>query len=231
MTIENAALLPSPDIRGFGIVIAIETIAPHSSADHLGTVILLHGRDGPDGIAGDRGYRDIAKAIAAAGFRVLLPHYFDRTQACGLENDGGELDALGGEIERYGLWLEAIGGILKEESATGRPIGLVGYSLGGYLALTAAMVQRAVKGLVVCYAGVPTPFMGMAGSLPPTLILHGGLDQVIPVSESTALARLLHQHRVPHNVHIYPNAGHGFCGTDAEDALSRIVHFLTSMKS
>jgi dienelactone hydrolase len=212
-------------------VIPVETFIPQNPAGHLATVVLLHGRDGPDGIAGDRGYRDIAKAIASAGFRVLFPHYFDRTQACGPASDGGELDALGGEIERYGLWLEAIGGIIKEESTLGLPIGLVGYSLGGYLALTAAMVQRGVKGLVVCYGGVPTPFMGMAGSLPPTLILHGAMDRVIPVSEAAALAELLRRHRVPHELHVYPNAGHGFRGADAEDAQSRIVRFLTSMGS
>ncbi len=187
------------------------------------TVLLLHGRDGPAGIAGDRSYQDLASAVAAGGFRVALPWYFDRVPEA--EPPGDPLDEIGREIERYGLWLRAIGAVLRVAPEITRPVGLLGYSLGGYLALTAAMSWPGIAAVAVCYAGVPTPFVGLAGNLPPTLVLHGLADAVIPASAAKTLGALLRRHRVPHEIHLYPAAGHGFHGEDAEDAVRRVAAF------
>ena len=135
------------------------------------------------------------------------------------------MEFLSAEVERYGLWLEAIGSIIRAKRVASQPVGLLGYSLGGYLALTAAMAWREVAAVAVCYGGLPTPFLGLAAGLPPTLLLHGGADQVVPVTETTAVTDLLRSHRIAHEVHIYPQAGHGFQGADAEDAIRRIVEF------
>jgi carboxymethylenebutenolidase len=215
----------SCDIGGLSVV--VESFVPCWVRDRHSTVILLHGRDGADGMAGDRTYQDVAAAVAEAGFQVVLPHYFDRTRDCGPPTDEATLDFAGGEIERFGLWLETIGVVLREKSKAGQPIGLIGYSLGGYLALTAAMAWRGIGAVAVCYAGIPTPFAGLAANLPPTLTLHGEADRVVPAGEASALAGLLRRHRVRHEMHIYPGANHGFCGADAEDAIGRVVGFLT----
>lgn len=204
-----------------GHPVGVESFAP--AAGRPATILLLHGRDGPDGVAGDRSYRDLAAALAGAEFRVLLPRYFDRTVE--FEPPRGELDAVGSEVEQYGLWLDAIGQILRADPAWPMPVGLLGYSLGGYLALTLAMTRPGVAAVAACYAGVPTPFAGLAGNLPPTLILHGAADAVVPVGEAATLADLCRRHRVPHEVRMYPGAGHGFCGADAEDAIGRVVSF------
>lgn len=44
---------------------------------------------------------------------------------------------------------------------------------------------------------------------PPTLILHGGKDEIVDVSQSKALAEKLKQAGVPHQVEIYPSDRHG----------------------
>src|SRR5262245_65532019 len=209
------------DVEGHPI--GVESFAP-SAGGRAPTVVLLHGRDGPAGVAGDRGYRDLAVTVAGAGFRVLLPRYFDRTDR--LEPPRAELDALGCEVERYGLWLEAIGCVLRADPAVTSPAGLLGYSLGGYLALTVAMTRPGFAAVAVCCAGVPAPFAGLAGNLPPVLILHGSEGRVVPVSVAAALARLAGRNRVPHDVRIYPGAGHGFQGPDGEDAVRRVTEFL-----
>ena len=79
---------------------------------------------------------------------------------------------------------------------------------------------------MVCYAGVPTPFAKLAANLPPTLILHGSQDRVVPVNEASNLAKLLRRNRIPHVLHIYRDSAHGFSGPDAEDALMRAIGFL-----
>jgi len=208
------------DVDGHSV--RVDWFAP--AAGHVvRTVVLLHGRDGPDGVAGDRPYWALATEVAAGGFQVALPWYFARTPDT--EPTAGELDALGQEVERYGLWLRAIGEVLRAAPRMTRPFGLLGYSLGGYLALTAAMSWPGVAAVAACYAGVPTPFADLAARLPPALVLHGADDPVVPASEATALARLLRRHRVPHEVHVYSGAGHGFRGPDAEDAIGRVVAF------
>jgi len=163
--------------------------------------------------------------VAGGGFRVLLPHYFDRTRDAANDTPSDSLDGIGREVENYGLWLEAIGSVIRETRTEGQPVGLLGYSLGGYLALTAGMAWRDVAAVAVCYAGVPTPFADLAANLPPTLVLHGGEDTVVPVGEAAALTKLLRSHRIPHDIHIYRHAGHGFLGLDAGDAESRIAGF------
>jgi dienelactone hydrolase len=208
-----------------GHAVGVESFAPVPAPSALPLLALLHGRDGPDGVAGDRGYSDLARAVAEGGFRVLLPRYFDRTRDCEPDDEGDALGRIGREVEQYGLWLEAIGAVLREGRVAGQSVGLLGYSLGGYLALTAAMAWREVAAVAVCYAGFPTTFTALAGGLPPTLVLHGGKDRVVPREEVAVLAGLLRTHRVAHEVHLYPDAGHGFCGADAEDAVSRVVEF------
>jgi pimeloyl-ACP methyl ester carboxylesterase len=151
--------------------------------------------------------------------------YFERTRGYEPISRDDNLDRLGWEVEQYGLWLEAIGGVIRECREASQSVGLLGYSLGGYLALTAAMAWPEIAALAVCYAGIPTPFAGLAARLPPTLVLHGGDDQIIPVKEASALTGLLCSHRIPHETHIYPQAGHGFCGADADDAIGRVVAF------
>jgi carboxymethylenebutenolidase len=210
-----------------GHEVGVESFRPVPSPTPLPLVILLHGRDGPDGVAGDCTYHALGRAVALGGYRVLLPRYFERTQ--GGEPDPGyeSLDRIGWEVEKYGLWLEALGTVIRASREAHQPLGLLGYSLGGYLALSAAMAWREIAAVAVCYSGFPTPFASLAAQLPPTLVLHGAEDLVIPVKEALALTGILRSHRVLHGVHIYPHAGHGFCGVDAEDAITRVVRFFS----
>ena len=108
---------------------------------------------------------------------------------------------------------------------TGQSVSLLGYSLGGYLALTAAMTTRDIAAVAVCYGGVPTPFAGLAANLPPTLILHGSADPVIPVSEARSLSKLLRRHRIPHEVHIRRRAGMASVRWMPRIAVARVVEF------
>jgi carboxymethylenebutenolidase len=212
--------LSTCDVAGHPV--AVEGFAP--AGDDGPTAVLLHGRDGPDGGVGDWTYREAAAQLAGAGVRVLFPHYFDRTAAHPPPVAGSDLDAVGSEVERFGLWVEAVGAAIR--AAGPGPVGVVGYSLGGYLALTAAMTGPGVRAVAAWSAGVPTPFAGLAGRLPPALVLHGTADAVVPEAEAAALVRLLRRRGVPSEVRTYPGAGHRFGAADAADAVGRVAAFL-----
>jgi len=107
--------------------------------------------------------------------------------------------------------------------AAGR-IGLFGISLGGGIALGVAAQDQRVGALVSYFGFVPSGFDPSA-ALPPTLVLHGEDDRVVPVSNARTLQRILEARGTPHEVQIYPGEGHGFSAAATADAAARITRF------
>lgn len=66
-----------------------------------------------------------------------------------------------------------------------------------------------------------------AQQAPPTLILHGGLDNVVDVSQSKALHSQLDGAGVPNELVIYPGERHGWHGTALSKSFDKIEGFLT----
>lgn len=60
----------------------------------------------------------------------------------------------------------------------------------------------------------------------PTLLLHGGKDSLVPVSQSQELKAKLDKAGVPAELVIYPNEGHGWWGATQEDSFKKIAAFL-----
>lgn len=77
------------------------------------------------------------------------------------------------------------------------------------------------RGNLEGYVGVPleghrdlyallSPVTHVGPGAPPTLLLHGGADSVVPPQASRALATRLEEARVPHQLFTLPYAEHGF---------------------
>ncbi|HWG43149.1 MAG TPA: dienelactone hydrolase family protein [Gemmataceae bacterium] len=199
--------------------IRIDRFLPSNSRPHP-AVLILHGADGLPG----RGlpYREMAARFAANGYLAFLLHYFDAT------NDGLRPNPL--NPLNFAAWITAIGeGIgyaLRQPETLSGPVGLVGFSLGGYLAVAAGARDPRVGAVVECCGGVADLFLRGMETMPPVLILHGGADAVVPVSEAHKLQRLLAEKGRSHELWIYPGRGHQFVGPDFEDAFLRSLNFL-----
>jgi acetyl esterase/lipase len=61
---------------------------------------------------------------------------------------------------------------------------------------------------------------------PPTLVLHGGLDGLVPVSQSQNLRNALQAAGVPCEYVFYPNENHGWTGPSLTDSFDRVTAFL-----
>ncbi len=221
-------------IASGGVSVRVERFAPARPAPWP-AVVLLHGAEGlraeglrAEGLAqgGTRmagGYRVAARTLAAAGFLVLLPHYLDRT---------GETRAAFSRIgANVPLWAAALADVLDHVAADPRVdaarIGLVGVSLGAALALDLASTDPRVAALVDCFGFLPPGLPERKGlRLPPTLVLHGARDAIVPVVNAHALEALLLRLGVPHEVRIYPDQAHGFTGGAEADAALRTAAFL-----
>ena len=184
-------------------------------------LLLLHGAGGNVSFWFDR----FAPTLARFGVAAYAPHYFEKT---GTSRATHELILDGKHVPQ---WLEAVQDAITDIAS--RPtvdparIGVLGISLGGYLAVASAARDRRLRAVVELSGGVPP---GMEGSLspamPPVLVLHGTADSVVPVSEAHKLQRLLEQHAVRHQVEILPGETHWFSPAAQQRVLLTCAGFL-----
>lgn len=93
--------------------------------------------------------------------------------------------------------------------------------------------QAALQGIV---GGTPTsnpvmyqqssPIFFANSQSPPTLLLHGGADIVVPHSQSENLKNKLQSLGVTHQYVFYPTEGHGWTGAVMDDSFNKIAAFL-----
>jgi carboxymethylenebutenolidase len=197
--------------------ITIDYFMPKDSGHHP-IVCTLHGSGGLANV----GHLQFAQLLADRGFAVFVPHYFECT---------GTNWADDATIWReFPVWMQTISDALdfaeRQAGADAERIGVVGFSLGAYLALSLATQQKRVKAVVDFFGGMPDHFAELLNGMPPVLILHGEADSVVPVTEAHKIARMLESRKLPFEMKLYKNAGHGFRGFDMMDAGQRTYFFL-----
>ena len=77
-------------------------------------------------------------------------------------------------------------------------------------ATPAQLERRADGGEVEEAARLASPVTHVAGDFPPTLLIHGDADEVVPVEASLQLHRALREAGVPVELHVYPEQPHAF---------------------
>jgi carboxymethylenebutenolidase len=186
-------------------------------------VLLLHGSGGLHFYNGGAIHR-YARALASQGFVAVVVHYFDATGTFSAEDED--------ERRYYDEWVKtarrAISTVRARPDVDTARVGLLGHSLGAYLAIGVAAEDRRVTTVVDMSGGLEPWIAKRATRLPPALILHGTDDDVVPPSAAELLAHFLADHHMPYEMRLYPGEGHGF-GSQAEgDALARAAEFLRS---
>ena len=181
------------------------------------TVIALYGSGGDHlSMSGP------ASQLAGQGFAVYVLHYFDRSGVVEIEKS-----AL---VRHFPVWMKTLWDAVSfvEQQAAVEPsrIGLIGFSLGGYLAVCGAAIDPRIKVVVEFFGGFPKEMKWFMRRLCPMLILHGESDPIIPLSEAYYLEEILQSKNIPYEMQIYPGAGHGFDGATWADAKVRSLRFL-----
>ena len=180
-------------------------------------VIGLHGSGG-----GHASMAGTARELAAQGFAVYVLHYFDRTGPPG--------EHFKTMLRNFPLWMktvwDAVSFVSTQPGVDPNRIGLLGYSLGGYLSVSSAGIDSRIKAVVEFFGGLPRELKYFMRRACPTLILHGDADTTVPVAEAYHLQKMLEAKSVPYEMKIYPGADHHFTGETWEDAGMRSVHFL-----
>jgi len=188
------------------------------SAIRLPGVLALYGSGG-----GIEGMNKTASMLAEQGFAVFVLHRSDRTDTASATDKATS-------VRHFPAWgkavWDAVGFIAQHPQVDAERIGLLGFSLGAYLALTVASVDSRVSAVVEFFGGLPKEMKFFMRRLCPTLILHGEADPIIPVSEAYELQALLEKKNIPYEMRIYPGQGHVFDSETWRDAALRSLRFL-----
>ena len=133
----------------------------------------------------------------------------------------------------FPAWLEAarraLDFIAARPRADARRIGVIGISLGAYLAVAAAIDDDRVRALVELSGGVPPGWEQRVSSrMAPTLIIHGERDDVVPVSEAHKLEALLRLRSVRFATEIFPGETHWFSAGAQLKLLMKCSRFLST---
>ena len=191
----------------------------HYSSEKPGlspAILLVHGSGGPL-----RGIDPFARTAAEMGVQVFVVHYFERT--------GHSWVSPAVIKECFLEWLEtirdAVTYIARQPGVDPSRIGLLGFSLGGFLSTALATQDARITAVAELFGGLPDHFANHVPNMPPVLILHGGRDTVVPPAEAEKLESLLEQHRIPYKIKIYTDQGHHFSGLARLDAMRQVVQF------
>jgi len=197
--------------------IRLDAYLPDSTSK-LPAVLALYGSGG-----GIEGMNEPASMLAEQGFAVFVLHYFDRTDTA----QATDKATIFRHFPAWGktVW-DAIGHIAQHPQVDPDRIGLLGFSLGAYLALSVASVDSRVKVVVEFFGGLPKEMKLFMRRLCPTLILHGEADPIIPIAEAYDLQQLLEKKNVAYEMKIYPGQGHVFDHETWRDAGMRSFRFL-----
>jgi len=193
-------------------------------------VVILHGARGIE--LRPRAYERYANALTAAGIDAYLIRYYSPADDLALEKiptpegrkayHAGRFDAWSGRVSA------AVTAILARPDSS-RRLGLLGFSLGGYVAAATAARDDRVAALAVLYGGMPEKIVPEVKHLPPLLELHGDADHNVPLAQGEELVKLAKVAGAEAELVRYPGKAHGFDFSESDpiaaDAIDRVVRF------
>ena len=197
-------------------------------------VLLLHGSRGFE--LKLRSYERYASALSAKGIDAYLLRYLTAADAPVFDPKTSTREKrVVYEAARFDSWANRVSSvvttILARPDSSGR-IGLLGFSLGGYVAADTAARDRRIAALAVLYGGMPDAMVSQVKHLPPLIELHGEADSNVPLAKGEQLVKLGKAIGAEAEFVAYPGRHHGFDFSDTDpmtaDAVGRVTRFFES---
>jgi dienelactone hydrolase len=191
---------------------------------HGRAVVVLHGCGGFSTFD-----HRLAAELPRYGVSTLDVDYFGLTPP---PNHKGFCDARGGGGDPFPTWVRiAVAAAAKLRATAGvdpRGVGVVGWSLGGGVALAAAAAPPGRRPFDA-FAGFSTgSFLDPAAvaDLPPTILLSGGRTDAIPLGDTLPLYDELRADHVPADLYVYPHGSHQWPGEQGTLGIRHAAEFL-----
>ena len=189
----------------------VMTRYPAAGAAARPSVIVLHGSSGLDAA-----YARHAMTLAENGIDAYLISYFGPRSglACHCPHTWAQTVA------------DAAVAIRRRPEASGR-VGLLGFSLGGLVAVASAR-EAAATALVVFYGYMPPEPRPTTEPLPPLLALHGDADASVPLKWGREVVERARERGGRAEFVVYPGEPHAlstWTKGHAADAIDRTIAF------
>lgn len=179
--------------------------------------------------------KGVADMLAREGFTSLAPDFYrGKAVPIGEPDRAGKLMMELQRDEASQIARAAATYLRAQKVVSSEKVGVIGFCMGGGLAMLTALVAPDDIGAVVdCYGVGPNAPKDVVGIKAPVLGIFPGRDHSMPAFEK--LERDLLAAGVAFEKHIYPEADHAFLNeqradvyreADARDAWSKIVPFL-----
>lgn len=179
--------------------------------------------------------RDQARTIAAAGYSVYAVDLYRGQVATDADTAHQLSRAL--PHDRAMRDLEATTKMVRALTGNAAKVGVIGWCMGGGLAIDFATAEPNLQAVVVNYGALPTEDATLAKIQAPVLGNFGGLDKGIPPASVEAFEKQMKALGKQVDTKVYPDAGHafenennkgGFNAADTADAKRRTMIFLNT---
>jgi carboxymethylenebutenolidase len=199
---------------------------PDGSASHPGVVVIHEAYGLNDNI------KDITRRFAEAGYVALAVDLFtDRNRAvCMARYMGG---MLLGSVNRYGIddLKASLTYLAMDRNVDAKRLGAIGFCMGGGFAIAWACTDSRLNAIAPFYAPNPRSLGEVSRRLCPVVGSYPEKD--FTANAGRALDKALEQHRIAHDINVYPNARHSFFNdrgraydkASAEDSWIRVMKF------
>jgi dienelactone hydrolase len=219
------------DFTSAGAPIRAELCRATTDASAGLAVVVLHGCGGFDTFD-----HRLAATLPADGVSTLYVDYFGPTPPPGTRGfcqvRGAGTTGFRG-VDVFTRWQQVV---LDAGAALGRTpgidphrVGLVGWSLGGGLAVQTARTKPGRFAAVAAFSTGGGRFGSSAPvKLPPTLLLSGGAHDAIPLSDTLALYDAARAAGTHVELFVYPHGSHNWPDRQGTAGIERAARFLRS---
>ena len=166
-------------------------------------------------------YKDLALRFAELGIRAIAMDFFARTAGLTSRKDDFDFKVHVPQMTMQNVLLDtqACFAALNPD----KPTFLLGFCLGGSLAILSSGYDLPLTGTIGFYTGLSRQFPGTSGTVleesvkmrTPFLGLYGGADQGIPASDLQVLETNLTGAGIDHQIVVYEGATHSFFDRNA----------------
>ena len=189
-------------------------VAAHLAVPDSGrgrAVVVLHEAWGLDGFV-----RGVCARLAREGFVALAPDLFDGKLAA----DVAEAQLLSAALSAARVEEDLDGAVrtlLSHDAVDGPSVGLLGFCLGGHLALLGGGRTPRVGAVVDFYGLFPDPPLEIGALAAPLLAIFAQRDAFIPAESVERLRRELRAAGKRASVRVEPGVDHGFMNDTRPD--------------